>query len=53
MQIQTYNGSSFPDQVVPDDVKASIDYGLGKLVELSKVIGFLKLQNWCTRQIQY
>ena len=27
MQIKTYNGSSFPDQVVPDEVKESIDYG--------------------------
>ena len=35
MQIQTYNGSSFPDQVVPDDVKASIDYGrqVGRAIE--------------------
>ena len=27
MQIKTYNGSSFPDQVVSDEVKASLDYG--------------------------
>jgi len=35
MQIQTYNGSSFPDQVVSDDVKASLDYGrqVGRAIE--------------------
>ena len=35
MQIKTYNGSSFPDQVVPDEVKASIDYGkqVGRAIE--------------------
>jgi len=35
MQIQTYNGSSFPDQVVPAEVKASIDYGrqVGRAIE--------------------
>tara|TARA_Y100000385_G_scaffold288902_1_gene356769 strand:- start:2238 stop:4625 length:2388 start_codon:yes stop_codon:yes gene_type:complete len=27
MQIKTYNGSSFPDQVVSDEVKADVDYG--------------------------
>ena len=35
MQIQTYNGSSFPDQVVPDEVKDSLDYGrqVGRAIE--------------------
>ena len=35
MQITTYNGSSFPDQVVPDEVKASLDYGrqVGRAIE--------------------
>ncbi len=35
MQIQTYNGSSFPDQVVPEEVKQSIDYGrqVGRAIE--------------------
>ena len=35
MQIQTYNGSSFPDQVVPAEVKASIEYGrqVGRAIE--------------------
>ena len=35
MQITTYNGSSFPDQVVPDEVKQSIDYGrqVGRAIE--------------------
>ena len=35
MQIQTYNGSSFPDQVVPDEVKESLDYGrqVGRAIE--------------------
>jgi len=35
MQIQTYNGSSFPDQVVPEEVKNSIDYGrqVGRAIE--------------------
>jgi len=35
MQIQTYNGSSFPDQVVPDEVKESEDYGrqVGRAIE--------------------
>ena len=35
MQIKTYNGSSFPDQVVPDEVKASLDYGrqVGRAIE--------------------
>ncbi len=35
MQIKTYNGSSFPDQVVPDEVKASVDYGkqVGRAIE--------------------
>ena len=35
MQITTYNGSSFPDQVVPDEVKQSLDYGkqVGRAIE--------------------
>jgi hypothetical protein len=35
MQIQTYNGSSFPDQVVSDEVKNTIDYGrqVGRAIE--------------------
>jgi hypothetical protein len=35
MQIQTYNGSSFPDQVVPEEVKQSVDYGrqVGRAIE--------------------
>ena len=35
MQIQTYNGSSFPDQVVPEEVKKSLDYGrqVGRAIE--------------------
>ena len=35
MQIQTYNGSSFPDQVVPEEVKQSIEYGrqVGRAIE--------------------
>tara|TARA_Y100000389_G_scaffold76034_1_gene72683 strand:+ start:1525 stop:3933 length:2409 start_codon:yes stop_codon:yes gene_type:complete len=35
MQIQTYNGSSFPDQVVPEEVKQSLDYGrqVGRAIE--------------------
>jgi len=35
MQIKTYNGSSFPDQVVPEEVKASIEYGrqVGRAIE--------------------
>ena len=35
MQIQTYNGSSFPDQIVPDEVKDSLDYGrqVGRAIE--------------------
>jgi hypothetical protein len=35
MQIQTYNGSSFPDQVVPAEVKDSIEYGrqVGRAIE--------------------
>tara|TARA_R110000803_G_scaffold9264_1_gene29378 strand:+ start:842 stop:3238 length:2397 start_codon:yes stop_codon:yes gene_type:complete len=35
MQINTMNGSSFPDQVVPEEVKASLDYGrqVGRAIE--------------------
>jgi len=35
MQINTYNGSSFPDQVVPEEEKASIEYGrqVGRAIE--------------------
>jgi len=35
MQIKTYNGSSFPDQVVPVEVKSSIEYGrqVGRAIE--------------------
>ena len=35
MQISTQNGSSFPDQVVPDRVKESLDYGkqVGRAIE--------------------
>ena len=35
MQINTNNGSSFPDQVVPDEVKESLDYGrqVGRAIE--------------------
>jgi len=35
MQIQTYNGSSFPDQVVSEEVKQSIEYGrqVGRAIE--------------------
>ena len=35
MQISTMNGSSFPDQVVPDEVKESLDYGrqVGRAIE--------------------
>ena len=35
MQITTYNGSSFPDQVVPDEVKQSLEYGrqVGRAIE--------------------
>ena len=35
MQIKTYNDSSFPDQVVPDEVKNSIEYGkqVGRAIE--------------------
>tara|TARA_Y100000389_G_scaffold185395_1_gene204743 strand:- start:2185 stop:4587 length:2403 start_codon:yes stop_codon:yes gene_type:complete len=35
MQIQTYNGSSFPDQVVPEEVKQSVEYGrqVGRAIE--------------------
>ena len=35
MQINTMNGSSFPDQVVSDEVKASLDYGrqVGRAIE--------------------
>ena len=35
MQIQTYNGSSFPDQVVPAEVKQQVEYGrqVGRAIE--------------------
>ena len=35
MQISTQNGSSFPDQVVSDEVKSSLDYGrqVGRAIE--------------------
>ena len=35
MQINTMNGSSFPDQVVSEEVKASLDYGrqVGRAIE--------------------
>ena len=35
MKISTQNGSSFPDQVVPDRVKESLDYGkqVGRAIE--------------------
>ena len=35
MQIYTNNNSSFPDQVVPDAEKATLDYGLavGRAIE--------------------
>ena len=35
MQIETYNGTSFPDQVVPEEVKKSLEYGrkVGRAIE--------------------